>query len=355
MSAILLDAEPDALPEVREAFRSVDQREPEMAIFGVWWARHDPKGAYEWSMLDWRAGPEVVSSVFRTWAQQDPIEAFIELNTVPERYRPPAVHGVISGWYQSGKPGLVERIREIPDLALRQQASETLARRLVMAEGFDEALRFSEGEPTNFRNVLARRIASAAVEQGHGARVAAWAEPHVTEGDERPSALPQRIATRWVRQDPEAAFAWLASLPAGKDRDGGVMEAFRDWRVESPVAAWRWIQDQELERWLEPAYFLYVRGHAASEPAEALDLAQRMSDPKLRNRATVLIARQWAKEDPEAAKVWFATADLPEDVYQRASGPLRAHAKRMTAGEGQGEAAPQAENAEDLEALDAAP
>ena len=78
------------------------------------------------------------------------------------------------------------------------------------------------------------RVASAASEQGDSAAIAAWATPHVTSGDERPSGYPRRIGTRWILRDPEAALAWLASLPAGHDRDDGVMESYRDWMRYAP-------------------------------------------------------------------------------------------------------------------------
>jgi len=59
------------------------------------------------------------------------------------------------------------------------------------------------------------RVASA-IAEGEPAVVAAWAVPQILAAS-RPTGLPRRIGTRWVKHDPEAAMAWLASLPAGPE------------------------------------------------------------------------------------------------------------------------------------------
>ncbi len=321
--ALLERAEPDALENLRAALAAapLDAGDPEYVSFAMWWAGFDPEAALDWaSHGDWQADSwPVLTALFRVWAQNEPERAFAQIWKVEERSRNPAIRGAIAGWQDSGKPGLVEAIQAIPDLVIKQRLSETLAHRLVVMRGASGATAWLEEiENPGFRDILAKRVASAAADQGEGAAIAAWATPFVTSGEDRPSGFPRRIGTRWVLRDPEAAWAWLASLPAGEDRDDGVMETFRDWMSLEPIAATLWIEKAEVEPWLEPAFGVYARRIAQQRPKDALDLVAQFKDPKERNRLTVLIAESWSLRDLEAARAWLDQADVTDDVRQRA-------------------------------------
>ena len=160
------------------------------------------------------------------------------------------------------------------------------------------------------------RIAGAAA-FADPAVAAAWAKPQIS-GDYRTSGLARRVATRWVRSEPEAAMAWLASLPAGGDREDGVLEAYRDWQATRREEAIAWIERQELAPWLEPAFSLYARGPLAlRDPKAALALAGRFSDTDRRDTASTYIARGWLQRDHEVADAWLKQSDLPADVVKR--------------------------------------
>jgi hypothetical protein len=133
------------------------------------------------------------------------------------------------------------------------------------------------------------------------------------------SQLPRRVATRWVRQDPEAAMAWLATLPAGADRDDGVMESFRDWARLDKDAAESWLEARihEPVPWLDPAMFIYARRLIARDPHRAVVVADLITDETQRNTVYTLILRGWLMRDPEAAEAWVREANLPSGVVQR--------------------------------------
>ena len=208
-------------------------------------------------------------------------------------------------------------MRKLPTGPLQQRAAEIVARRRVIALGGQGALDWlntlAEGD---FRAMMTPRIASATtlVDPTVAAK---WAEPQIAAA-KRPTGLPRRIATRWILFDPDAALAWLATLPAGYDRDDGVTEAFRDWQRRDPIASRAWIERTELQRWNEPAFGLHARGMvAADDPAKALAIVGRLSDAELRDYLTTVIARAWLERDPKAADAWIRTADLPEGVRRR--------------------------------------
>jgi hypothetical protein len=324
-SALLAEADPGSLDALRDAVGAapIEVGSPEVIAFAMWWADFDPRSALTWTQTEWRAqSRQVVASVVQTWAHREPEIAFEQASAVAQFYHDAAVDAAIVGWHASGKPGLVELVQSLPEGSFRQRVGEVLARRLVLGSGTEGAMQWAANLPNEaFRDEMTRRIASAASERGDPAAIAAWATPQVTTGDARGSGLPRRIATRWIVRDPEAAFAWLESLPAGYDRDDGVMESFRDWMRFSQADAVKWIQKTELERWSEPAFVIYARWMANSQerPEEALDLVARITDEGMRRRTTNVIVRKWAARDPKAAEAWLAKADVSDELRARAA------------------------------------
>jgi hypothetical protein len=338
LSALLSTLGPTAVPALVEAFEAapLDRGDPELVLLGMWWVRLDPQAALAWATSEWRAqSGTVIAAVFRSWAHTDPKAslgaarglAFYSQKQLAEI----AVDAAIFGWDESGQPGLVEAITQFPDLDL-QRFADSLARRRVVKLGPVGAFRWVESlEATpRFQQVLAERVASAAALSAEGAPLAAaWATPRV-RSDDRLSNFPRRIATRWVAHDPEAAMAWLATLPAGADRSDGVTEAFRDWMSYDRQAASAWIEKIELQPWNEPALGLYARAIASERPKEAIELAQRISDPQLRETTMVVISRLWISEDRAAAEAWLAQPGVPERV-RRASARVGGNDPRASA------------------------
>jgi hypothetical protein len=327
LGSLLAELPPAALEDVLAGLDeapALDAGDPELALVATWWARFDPQEALRWTQRDWRAGHgSVVSAVFRAWGHHDPRAAI----AAAEQWRfkmqsETGVQKAMVGWQESGAPGLVEYVEGIDDVEQRQLAAEVLARRIVTERGAEGAMAWVEAlEDPGFRNVMTVRVASS-VAQIDPEIAAHWAEPQIVAA-ERPTGLPRRVGTRWIRSDPEAAFAWLAGLPAGRDRDDGVTESFRDWIRHDRDAAIAWIEGRELEPWSEPAFGVYAMAISVQRPEDGLAVVQRFEDVELRDMSTTVLLRRWLNADPEAAEAWIASAELSEDVVQRARVPLR--------------------------------
>jgi hypothetical protein len=215
----------------------------------------------------------VISAVYRSWAHVDPETAFAEVKRLGAPVqRELAVDAVTLGWDESGHPGLLEYVRALEAGVERQRPAEVIARRRVATLGAEGAIAWLDSLPDDgFTFILRNRVASAAAETDPAA-AAAWAEPRIAAA-ERPTGLPRRIGTRWVRSDGRAAMKWLASLPAGKDRNDGVAESFRDWMKIDPEDARAWaaerIAEEPLEAWSEPALSVHSRLISRAEPEAA--------------------------------------------------------------------------------------
>jgi hypothetical protein len=319
LGQLLPAVEPEAAPALAKTLETspISRGDPEAVLFSRWWARFDPESAYQWGLSDPRLHfASVVAAVFRVWANRDPETALSRAAALPtDDLRQIANEGVLSGWDESGRPGLEERIRKLPGLE-QQRAGEILARRRVVSLGPESAFRWAEdlADPA-FRQVMLANIASAAAATRRGARPAAeWAERRIREG--RDEGLPRRIGTRWIQHDPVGAMEWLSSLPEGGDREDGVEESFRDWLTRDEVAACEWIQSQKVEPWNEPAFYLYAVFLAFTEPKRAMELGVRL--PNYRNPAVIKAGRVWARADRDAAKAWLAQSDLPKEIQDLA-------------------------------------
>lgn len=321
LGALLARLEPDALPAVREAFGDgpLDRGDTEVVLLATWWARFDPDGARDWTTRNWTAAHiSVLAAILRTWAARDPKAAWVEA----QRLRVPLQHeiasdAVIMGWRDADGAHLDEFVASLPEGEIQQRAAEAVARRQVIALGAQRALAWAEQLPDpKYKELMRPRVAGAAAFADPSV-AAAWAKPKITDSP-RASGLARRVATRWVRSDPEPAMAWLKSLPDGGDREDGVLEGYRDWLGTRRSEAIAWIERQPLEPWLEPAFALYARSELAfRDPKAALELAGRFSDQDRRDTTSTYIARGWLERDYAAADAWLKQSKLPAGVVQR--------------------------------------
>jgi hypothetical protein len=318
-SALLPTLGPTAAPALVKAIEAspLDGGDPEFVLLGMWWARFDPQAAMAWTATERRAQyATVIAGIIRSWAHSDPAAALAAARGLPSQGQQElAIDAAIAGWDESGAPGLLERVADLQDRD-QQRLAASVARRRVLSLGPEGAFRWVESleAAPPFREMIAVRVASASAEvTGGGAIAAAWATPRV-RSDDRLSGYPRRIATRWVAKDPEAAMAWLATLPAGADRSDGVAEAFRAWAIRDYRAAFEWIEKAELQPWNEPALAIYARAIANDHPKEAIEHAQRISDPELREGTMIVVGQIWTSKDREAASAWLAQPGIPERV-----------------------------------------
>jgi hypothetical protein len=322
IGALLPTLDLDAVPALLRAYEAapLDGGDPEIVLLTLWWVQLDPNAAFEWTRSDWRANfGSVLAALFRGWARVDAREAWTRAQAVGFTVqRDLAMAAAMAGWDESGQPGLIESIQQLP-VVDQQRVGETLARRRVVMLGVDGAMRWVDSLPDDtFREVMTVRVASAAAAYKEGApRAAEWAQQRI-RSDDRISGFPRRIGTRWIMHDPISAMTWLAGLPAGADRDDGVGETYRSWLMHDRNAAVAWAEKTGLQSWNQPAFALYAKALSREAPRKAIELARQLPDPGLRDSSTIVIGRVWVELDRDAAEAWFDEVDLPEDLRAQA-------------------------------------
>lgn len=308
---------PESIGEVEAAYAGafVDLGDVSNVLLAEWWARHDPATAFDWARREGRANtPVLATTVVHAWAERDPEEAARAIEGIadPERRRQ-SVDALVRGWYDSGRPGLLDYLSGLPRGIDRQRAISVVTRRKVHREGIEQTFRWAAAlpdDPDRFKLNVFRRVGTWAAEvDPHEA--AAWAEKHGEE--EYGQGLFRRVGIRWAEQDGAAAMAWLATLPAGAERDVSVQETYRTWLSRDREAALAWLRAAELEPWLEPALALYVKSLARESPEQALEWTALILDAERRREATMKIGRYWHQIDPDAARAWLDRSGLSEE------------------------------------------
>ena len=75
---------------------------------------------------------------------------------------------------------------------------------------------------------------------------------------------------------------------------------------------------EEPAPWIRGLYGEYARQISREQPAEALELAERIEDDADRERTLIRIARYWHTQDEEAAEAWLIQSSLSEDARSQA-------------------------------------
>jgi len=99
------------------------------------------------------------------------------------------------------------------------------------------------------------------------------------------------VARNWAEVDATQAGTWIETLPAGGVKD--------------------------------TALFSFVGGLGQNDPATAVEWAQRISEPKLRDEALARTVQDWLQTDPIMAGAWLNATPLGEGIKERALNPKK--------------------------------
>ena len=324
LGSLLSELGPDSLDDVRQAFDTVflDLGDTELVIFAEWWARFDPHAAMDWSESEWRADHGAVRlQIMRTWGRIDPRGALVraELGRGNKQADKASYFlAVIAGWEQSDQLGALAYLQAMGPGIQRQRMMVGFARRRVLRYGIDDAFKFILSLPDSdklFKLNLMRRLVSSAV------RVDAQQTASLSatlQGGPYFQGIPQRIAIRWVRKDPQATIQWLESLEDSDSRDDGVRETYRSWAAYDQEDAANWVMGTEHVPWRDHALAIHARHMQLGDFEEAIAAAEKIFDDELRQATLTMIVRVWGKNDPEAAGKYVDNADWTENERNRA-------------------------------------
>jgi hypothetical protein len=310
-------------------------RDPELhvdpvteTLFASWWAKSDPASAFKNRVNPpWRDRHPWMRAVVIEWVQRDPIAATEAVKELPETIGQGRIEGaraLMDGWFQNDEFNdprpLLSLIHPLEPKA-RAHAIETLLDSMIESQGIDATEQYVESleaDITAFgvsvESEMISRMAVALLDHDVE-RAVAWAEKHGDEDDN--VGVLKHLAYYWGRRDGEAAMEWAISLPDTPVRRQLIKSVWRSWGFGDAEGARQWLYDRGPEQPLRQIWQQHLRTLSQNDPAAAMEVALGLSDPEVRERMVVIVARSWLSADPESAEAWIAEAGLSPAVEER--------------------------------------
>jgi len=215
------------------------------------------------------------NSTAANWATQDPAAALAWAQQHPDGYGNLALQGALNGWWQTDPKAAEAYVASLPDASGRQETTMSFANMLFRSDPAHARQWVSQ-----LQSVDARKAANSA------------------------------IAQSWAQDDPEAATRWAANLPQD-ERGIALGGAARFWAKEDPKGAGDFLNSLGGPMRDEAVGF-FSATLAYEDSALALNWAATISDPSMRQKSEEMIASEWLKQNPAAAKDWIQNSSLPE-------------------------------------------
>ena len=327
---------PDNLQEVLEILEENRNwlSRSELRNFMLVWTRFDSPGALNWALSHTgRFKDAAAAAAMWAWAFHDPTAAQHALNSLDAVDATSLIREeFVLGWLWGKKPGAAEYIAQQPNGMARGKAMSALTVAL-MREGPESVIEWVDAIPEevagNYKSDAFQKagIILAYVDPILASR---WIEGHL---DRSYSARTlSRIGSQWVEQDSPAALSWLTGLPPTEAVENAVISAFAVWLKRDLEAARGWLLSAAPAAGVDPAIQTLVRRDSRTEPGAALEWAQRIHDPTLRQQVLTRTGQDWFRTDPKAVTEWLSESELPEEIQTAIQNPPKRKETRERSG-----------------------
>jgi hypothetical protein len=321
----------EGVPVVAEMVEDmqIDLAGVELALLARYWASYDPEEASSWALRSsplFRTG--TVFATLTAWAEVDPqAAASVALGWVEQQpgLRAAVPIALINGWFKRDEPEvLAQFIHDLGPGFLRQRAIALYLRRMIQTQGIEAAKSWSRSLPDDdvpYKLAAFRQMASALPLFDQEAAMR-WCDAEC----DGPYGKDLRglISRRWAQRDGPAAMAWLSRAPEGRESDLAVRVTYYQWTRTHRKDALSWTEAELAagpKPWHTPILYVYAPLRAGDDPSAAVAWAEQIEDDLDRENVLILVAREWALTDPEAALAWLLQSPLSEDARERARKP----------------------------------
>lgn len=309
---------PEEFPGMLDAMRNAGQDLAfpyETRLIFSAWADLDPMAAAEHLRLT-SGDSEMKNAVMAAWAATDPMAAeqwarehhdSVEAN--------PWLVGVIQGIAGSDVEMALTLIEGLPRGRERNQALESTLGHVFLQGREAAAAWINNVEDGQIQEKGAEWLAGHMADRDPLA-AAGWVSS--LGAPEARSEAAEEVASRYARSDLESAQAWTLTLPEDTRWEAakGVVDQLAR---QDPVAAFDWLASLGGGGETEGMLRDIVRRGFDEDPAAALTTALHLQDDRDRERFTARYLDRWVESDPAAASQWLHThfAYLPESIRTR--------------------------------------
>lgn len=292
----------------------------------IGWTRKTPEIAAQWLVSSGYTSQNLVAAVARTYAEQQPREAFEWAITLKDpTSRRTAIDTSAREWITQNPVEAVPLIiTTIPkptsggDLASNDPSGAiNWLNSTSEGDGRDLPIIIADVWGTTDPAATAEWIktlpASAAKDEAAATLATVWAANDInaavawsgTLGDEamRKQVI-THIGTTWGAIEPDGALAWLYSLPGDLAKDG-VIGAFHSWAATDATGLREWVDENPPAPEMDVARMALAEVLADSDIGSSMDLVFQLSSATNRDNAAARYFRHWRRTDDAAAQDWL--------------------------------------------------
>lgn len=248
-------------------------------IAGLRFAQDPPKAIAWVNTLDARHANAIATEIGERWAERDPVTAAVFLKKVTPGLVYDRMARIVNGSLKEKDPvAAAEWAATLPQSMESERTVQSAFGNLARYKP-EEVVRILQ---TMQPGVIRDRAAQSAMDilgeskPSVGVEVLMQYTPRFQQED-----AAKRLTEGWSKHDMVGARAWIASLPAGKIKNGAVGGV--------------------------------VNTLSVTKPAEAVELSAQIANPNYRLYILRSLFVAWYATDPTAAKAALATLDFPAD------------------------------------------
>jgi hypothetical protein len=315
---ILESISPENVHMLRAAMAETGAGSDQWRLFDYAWGATDPAGAL--------AHIEVIEEKYRDGFIGNMLPG---LASVDPRSAIDFVEGLEAGKRRDGMTGrLIEGLRDhdlgmATDYVFQLSAGgdknayrhlSSLTSDVLYREGLEAARNWADAMPPGALQAGALdRIANRFVDQDPQA-AAAWATRYA--GDDTNARVIEEVGDEWAERDPASSVAWLTTLPAGRGQNEGMSSALHEWAKRDPVTAGGYLQTMAPSEARDAAIGGFSATIAKEDPQTAIAWAESITADGARIKTLTRVGQYWARQDPDAAREWVSTSGLPKDAQR---------------------------------------
>lgn len=124
----------------------------------------------------------------------------------------------------------------------------------------------------------------------------------------------ESVARAWAGQSPEAAIAWVSTLPATDARSGAIAAIASSWAATDAAGAATWVAAMQPGSERDRSAQSLARVIADRFPSQAWDWAMSIGDDSVRNATARSVVQQIAMRNRNTAQQFIENAPLPPEL-----------------------------------------
>lgn len=280
------------------------------------WAKVDPLGALDYASEN-TGGNFARQTILATWAGADADSALAwALENAPAGDRAnPWVVGVIEGVAATDLDRASQLTATLPRSRERGDALDTLVQQLAGREPVDMlawTTNFQDDE--NLRHAALSQVAALTAREDIDTTIA-YLDSIAGDDNARLRAVDEVTAV-WAETDASAAMAYVDTLPV-TEQGQAIEGIMRQLSSQDPTRAADYLRSNSEVPDMEEARRNFVYGAYRENPALAAEFVPQLGDGNNRNRAYRRVYREWAEQDPAAARQWLESQDMNDNFRNR--------------------------------------